>query len=1753
MTAQPPDAGIRRREFIAIATSEYTDRRFSRLRRVVNEVATLEAWLCDGDLQDRGFEHVHRELAANPSKRQIEEALSRGKADQGWQESTAAVIYVTGHGLTKDATHWLILKDTNYGALWSTALPTPQIIAWLKETGPKHLLLVLDTCFAGKAGEVAAGFDQRLPRTWLVLPSAMKDEEASTCALTTAVQEVLAELAAEKGLKWGKEPYLTVQDFVNAINDKLDEGQEVYPLYGSQLYGPHVCLPNPHYTAPAAALTSSARRDLALPKADLEAHWGPRARGVAAPDDPGWLFFGRAALIRRLISAATGDPGVLLVTGGAGSGKSAALARLVTLSDPDFCALYEHEVSLIPGDLMPPAAAVDVAVLATGKNPVEIMAQICRAAGAAEPDGPSPGLADYQARWYQALAQRTAPITIVIDALDEAANPAEVLTALQQLEPADVARPLVRLLIGVRSTGGGQDDVPRAGPKQQPLADLAQDLLRVDPGQGRIWVDQAPWWVRDDVSGYVASMLRASPDSPYLADDRHTKAVADVVADAAGASFLLARIAGQQLAARSEMVDLHDAAWRASISRGVFGVFHADLHATLPEPDDRERGVHLLRAVAFGRGRGLPWGSIWPLVANAVADQPGRYGDHDILWLLQTRLGGYLVTDQEDGVTVYRLFHQDLRATLRERWQDLLAGLTGPDGAGTEMVGAGPAKADTRESHRTPASPLYFEPVDLDQWRQQRAAVEATASWAGWVEQWCWTAAAMRTDDLDRLVAQAQLPPLPGYPTLAGRLIMAQQALAQRNWAVAAPVLRAAAAGLRIGDREVPEADVRAALLVLLARIAVALGEDPSADLDAARALGAGPGEVAAVRAWDARRDGHPAEAAARLAEACVGPLSTAALAEVVRQAPAGQVLPSARAELGRLPSLSGILSELDRLVEPVPAELWLAVAQRSAAEQNAQLAIAALDRAQPAAGSDHELDALIWEQRSELLNSEGASLSARANALLSAGNGRLVAGQPELARRHFQAALDLDPGDVQAALRLAEAEASIWLPRPIGDSAQYLAEAAASLDALHSQHGVDLGSAWSLFTDAAVHLQLASGPGDARISHPWRAALAAARSLVFDPGDADCWIQLSDALGLLGLYQSAAFTARRAQALEPSPSPSENVLDRLISNAANLGELQTAMELLPPDADHAPARIQAVAGYVRWRLGHGETAIRLLRLATTADASLTWARQLLAWAYVLTGDHGLARQAADGLRADLAEQASAVALNARADAALILGDLAGAQQLGRDLIRLERGTVDDGSGLAVVGKAALLDGHAEGLDDLAGWLERARSPLTLDDWYGIDRPALQALAQQRGGTLPDLACLDEAISRRRITLAGWADPVAELADAPRGTTDPLIIDQASALLSVLVREASADPVGAWAALTAGPVGAVPEWPRLTERVLVSYVADCVVRGDLDVAAAAEVERLTGAPDTSSAGRLPEIARLLSVAERYDDAKGVLDAARERIGDLPVLTRAEGDVLWRRGRRDAAAEAWKAARAAGGSRLEARLAAWAAQSDGSAAAGLLRDAILRSYADTAADLGDLALAGADVAALIEALVKCTADADTVIGAAIVGQVLEALPERVGLPTIGLELHLSPSWFAGVPDPNRHPLLTRYLPELRLRQPWHLPRISLQIAPDLDPGGYRIFVLGMPADVGSVPGDADYASADVVPLLSAAAQARLTGEWMDMVMLRGTEGPATGLDSLLLMTPAEVLAFCLERLVTAFRKVLEQFQRSLAYP
>jgi WD40 repeat protein len=657
-----------RRHFVAIATSNYADPAFEPLVGVSDEVAVLRDWLCANDLGERAFTEAFPELSCDPGKRQIRDALE----DPGrpWTNADAAVLYITGHGTEADGQHWIVLRDSDLSRPHRTAQRTAELVAWLRETNIEHLLIILDLCHAGATARSVTYFDLDFPATWLPLASVTPSQIARTGALATAISHFLRDLASPQGERFSHGPFLRVAEFLEEVQRHLGEDQTLATLRpGLPALGQHLCLPNPRWRAEDQP-TAPARRDLAIRPAELESHWAPKAK---ATDETvaGWLFTGRIELMRRLIAAATGPPSATVVSGMAGTGKSAALARLVTLSDPGFCAQHASLIEGIPAQLRPPIGAVGAAVLATGKLPHEVFAQILGTfTGTHSPAGTS--LAELRMNWWAWLATRDEPVTIVIDALDEAQHPATLLTeVLTQLNPDTPIKPQVRVIIGVRSPGGPDDphDADSSAAKGiGALADHAEHLLAAT----RLRVDESPLWVDTDLTDYAHSLLTRIPGSAYdpLEHDAQAWAVAETIGARAGKSFLIARIAATSLAHRGDRTAPDDSHLLATLNDGVLGVFRADLHASL-EASDRRRAVDLLRAVAFAKGAGLPWRQIWPIVANAVIDRPGTYGDSDIAWLLAGRIGAYLVSDQEDGITAYRLFHDILRSTLRERSTEL--------------------------------------------------------------------------------------------------------------------------------------------------------------------------------------------------------------------------------------------------------------------------------------------------------------------------------------------------------------------------------------------------------------------------------------------------------------------------------------------------------------------------------------------------------------------------------------------------------------------------------------------------------------------------------------------------------------------------------------------------------------------------------------------------------------------------------------------------------------------------------------------------------------------------------------------------------------------------------------------------------------------------------------------------------------------------------------------------------------------------
>jgi len=162
---------------------------------------------------------------------------------------------------------------------------------------------------------------------------------------------------------------------------------------------------------------------------EAKRHWQPRARGVAIDSERGYRFRGRTKALTEIkdrLDRPWPDRQVLVITGSPGVGKSAVLGRIVTTSDPGLRASLpadDDAVTATPG-------SVACAVHAKGKTALDVASEIARAASARLPATP----ADLPPAIRDALQERHRDkFNLIIDALDEAASPAEARAILAKI------------------------------------------------------------------------------------------------------------------------------------------------------------------------------------------------------------------------------------------------------------------------------------------------------------------------------------------------------------------------------------------------------------------------------------------------------------------------------------------------------------------------------------------------------------------------------------------------------------------------------------------------------------------------------------------------------------------------------------------------------------------------------------------------------------------------------------------------------------------------------------------------------------------------------------------------------------------------------------------------------------------------------------------------------------------------------------------------------------------------------------------------------------------------------------------------------------------------------------------------------------------------------------------------------------------------------------------------------------------------
>ncbi|MFE1907375.1 AAA family ATPase [Streptomyces gardneri] len=718
------------RRLVVIAVSEYDDgtptQRTAFRNGISAQVAIVENWWNNHHLDEkRRFTPSHP-----PKPLQCVHDLRAFLIDENLIEAAddeALVIYLTGHGLAPAGSqHFLRLPDTHTDRPLSTAFPTAELIAAALDSPAEHVLIMVDSCFSGRLTEEldrtlkALHPDRHALSSLVVLAAGNEDSTPRLRAFTAALAAVHAHCADEAN--GYARSHLSWEEFHTILSTVWDPAQmaDIHVLWPPRSISRRLaarelspCLPNPGHTD--TTLLEDARSQLGWTRLDLDDYWVTRATGQMT-GDTGWYFTGRTTLITRMNAFLAGTDSTLIVTGQAGSGKSALLARMVTLSDARFCSnpAYRPYLEVIPEELRTPTGAIDAAVLARNTDPPELTATLYQAlTGKHAPAGQAAHdlLHDHA---QTTLAQTGRPLTIVVDGIDEARNPRRIIT--------DVLRPLaglhtdgrraVRLILGIRSSPSPARHhlLDQETREERDLLDLLRKAthapapLRTDDGSAQ-----------DDIAAYTTALLRAQPTTGTQLANRSEQAISYVAAAIAREvtpSFLDARLAAQQLHARPHLPAPSDAQWRRQLREGTKELLRQDLadvaQHTRTRPEDL---LAAMRATAFALGAGLPWATVWPAAVRSL--EPGCDNPETTIRLVRdTRLTGYLTTTVEDGRTVYRPIHERVSETLRTAPHTLLVQQPLPDTTDTQAhdsatVHRGLTQAFTRLLADAPGQPPH--------------------------------------------------------------------------------------------------------------------------------------------------------------------------------------------------------------------------------------------------------------------------------------------------------------------------------------------------------------------------------------------------------------------------------------------------------------------------------------------------------------------------------------------------------------------------------------------------------------------------------------------------------------------------------------------------------------------------------------------------------------------------------------------------------------------------------------------------------------------------------------------------------------------------------------------------------------------------------------------------------------------------------------------------------------------------------------
>ncbi|MFE1907957.1 AAA family ATPase [Streptomyces gardneri] len=623
------------------------------------------------------------------------------------------IVHFAGHGTEAGGGLFLAasgaVSDERF--LADTCVSFGELLETAKLSG-RPVLFLLDVCQAGQSlvqqhlSDLAARHRQDdLRDVWIIAASAA-EAPAYGAAFTTAAAEVLQQIAEGELDIDTALPFVPVDTFATAIDRQLDRNDRAAGWTGRRTLvrtaDPSVApqeqpfLANPDHKAGAGGggpLTGPDPRlrefALACPQGMDPLHFAVRAAGNSDPTLV--LFSGRRTQLdslRHWIDTPEGEQSALLaVTGSPGSGKSALLGLTACLLHPELEPYFGRHVAAAVDHFAPARTGTVLAVHARELTLHQVTAalhdQLTRQrpdltctrqpnagslpAGPRVPRDTSGHSAEASTEHLLADLRTAGDVLIVLDALDEAADPAavaaELLLPLARAERPPGGRPGPRIIVGTRpwwnvlsALHAHLQQYPGARLDLDPAHDADRDMLT------------------EDLAGYLRRLLPRSHPA-----HRQIDALAERLARFSDhGAFLAAALYADLLLAAPELAPAEPP---STISEVL------DLNvAALVRTDPWIRPV--LDVLGQARGSGMPLDLVH---AAALAHRPSA-PDRPVRTLTDTRralrkTAFYLrTTPDADHRVLYRYFHQALT--------DDTASRTDPETIHRALLDTVPTKAD---------------------------------------------------------------------------------------------------------------------------------------------------------------------------------------------------------------------------------------------------------------------------------------------------------------------------------------------------------------------------------------------------------------------------------------------------------------------------------------------------------------------------------------------------------------------------------------------------------------------------------------------------------------------------------------------------------------------------------------------------------------------------------------------------------------------------------------------------------------------------------------------------------------------------------------------------------------------------------------------------------------------------------------------------------------------------------------------------